>query len=118
VLFVFGADYAPAFLAANRRAAAARGRPSGARRSLTLAVSPRPSRGLSAAPGANSPINKSAADPSVLMGEFRSAPAPLRGNTIQPSASAPDSPLEAALERLRKAAGWQGPPQAAAGRDS
>src|SRR5215210_4331609 len=35
ILFVFGSDYAPAFLAANRRAAAARGRHSAARRSMT-----------------------------------------------------------------------------------
>jgi hypothetical protein len=34
ILFMFGADYAPAFIAANRPAAAARGRHSGERRAL------------------------------------------------------------------------------------
>ena len=38
ILFVFGSDHAPLFIAANRRAAAARGRPSGERRGI--AVSP------------------------------------------------------------------------------
>ena len=33
--FQFGSDYAPLFIAANRRAAAARGRQEGARRTLT-----------------------------------------------------------------------------------
>jgi hypothetical protein len=102
VLFVFGSDYAPAFIAANARAAAARGRHSRERR---------PSAAVSEAPALKSPKSKSVADPQVNSGELRKCSAP-------PSASVPDSPLEAALERLRKAAGWQGPSRAAAGRDS
>src|SRR4051812_32971933 len=43
VLFVFGADYAPAFIAANRRAAAARGRHSRERRAISPSQIARPS---------------------------------------------------------------------------
>jgi hypothetical protein len=110
VLFVFGSDYAPAFLAANARAAAARGRRSGERRPVPAANARRPSVAGSEAPALKSPKNKSEADPQVIMGELKSSQLPL--------ASDPDSPLEAALERLRKAAGWQGPPRAAPERDS
>jgi hypothetical protein len=48
VLFVFGSDYAPAFIAANARAAAARGRHSRERR---------PSAAVSEAPALKSPKN-------------------------------------------------------------
>jgi hypothetical protein len=90
VLYVFGADYALAFLAANRRAAAARGRTSPERRPIATDPVRRPSVSL-----ANSPKNKSEADPQVLMGELRSG--------SPPPASAPDSPLEAALAQLGSA---------------
>src|SRR5215213_4840835 len=49
VLFMFGGDYGPLFGAANRRAAAARERRSGARRGSGPAAVGRPSTGLSAA---------------------------------------------------------------------
>jgi hypothetical protein len=107
VPFQFGTDYMPAFIAANRRAAAARERQEGPRRIKTPDSARGPSV-ASAGPPLNSPKDKSAAERTVIMGELRS----------RPPASVPDSPLEAALERLRKAAGWQGPSRAAAGRDS
>src|SRR3954466_8363999 len=46
VLFMFGSDYGPLFIAANRRAAAARERHSGVRCSLTPANAPQPSAGF------------------------------------------------------------------------
>src|SRR5215213_9670984 len=49
ILFMFGSDYGPLFSAANRRAAAARERRSGARRGSGPAAVGRPSTGLSAA---------------------------------------------------------------------
>src|SRR5690348_6513127 len=58
VLFLFGADYGPLFSAANKRAAAARKRRSGARRTPTPATPPRPSTNLLKAPLLNSPKNK------------------------------------------------------------
>jgi hypothetical protein len=88
VLFVFGSDYAPAFLAANRRTAARR----------------------SAA--AKGPKDRIQASATVLMG-------PLREEIgIPPTPSVPDSPLEAALDRLRRAAEGQGLFRTAARRDS
>src|SRR4051795_6091482 len=50
VLFMFGAEYGPLFSAANRRAAAARERRSGARRGPTPAKPLRPSTGVLKAP--------------------------------------------------------------------
>jgi hypothetical protein len=96
ILFVFGADYAPLFIAANARAAAARGRRSGERRAIPAENARRPSATVSEAPALNSPKSKSEADPLVFMGELRSSQ--------PPQSSAPDSPLEAALARLWKAA--------------
>jgi hypothetical protein len=110
VLFVFGSDYAPAFLAANARAAAARGRQKRERRSPTPDSVRRPSWGSAEAPGLNSPKDKSAAETKVIMGELRSG--------IPSQLSVPDSQVEAALERWRKAAGWQGRLKAAPERDS
>jgi hypothetical protein len=84
VLFVFGADYAPLFLAANRRAAAARARRLG-ERPLPAEPARRPSAAVSEAPALNSPKSKSEADPLVLMGKLRKGGSP-------PPISAPDSP--------------------------
>jgi hypothetical protein len=67
------------------------------RRAAMLRVVPKPP---------NSPINRSVAKPQVIMGEKN------------PSASAPYAPLEAALERLRRAAEGQGRVRAASERDS
>src|SRR5690242_16059466 len=58
VLFMFGSDYGALFSAANKRAAAARERRSGARHTLTPANPPRPSTGFLKAQPLNSPKNK------------------------------------------------------------
>jgi hypothetical protein len=92
--FQFGSDYAPLFIAANARAAAARGRREGARRSLT----PETARGPSPASPearAKSPKGKSPPERKVIMGEIAKPPRAPVLNTN----------LEAALDRLRKAAG-------------
>ena len=90
VLFAFGAEYAQAFAAANRRAQAARQRREGERRAVTPSPAPGPSQTVSAARPPNSPRVRSEAEPKVLMGEIRK----------QPSAPAPESALESALDRL------------------
>jgi hypothetical protein len=80
VPFQFGPDYAPLFIAANKRAAAARGRQEGARRTLT----PDSARGLSmgsAGAPPKSPKSKSEADRSVIMGEKASGPVFLEDGT-------------------------------------
>jgi hypothetical protein len=91
VPFQFGPDYAPLFIAANRRAAAARGGREGARRTQA----PETARGPSLASALKSPKGKSEAEREVIMGEI----------TRRPPAAASDPGLEAALERLRRAAG-------------
>jgi hypothetical protein len=99
--FQFGSDYAPLFIAANARAAAARGRREGARRSLT----PEAARGPSlASPEARtkSPKLKGAPEGEVIMGEI------VKGSGIPPHASVLDPNLEAALDQLRRAAGIAG----------
>jgi len=99
--FQFGSDYAPLFIAANARAAAARGRREGARRTLT----PEAARGPSLASPearAKSPKGKGAPEGEVIMGEI------VRKGGIPPRASVPNANLEAALERLRIAAGIAG----------
>jgi hypothetical protein len=93
--FQFGSDYFPLFDAANKRAAA-RGRQEGARRT----VAPDPARGPSVSSveaRAKSPKDNSEADRKVIMGEMR--------GSLPPRASEPYAPLEAALERLKGAAG-------------
>jgi hypothetical protein len=111
IQFVFGSDYAPLFIRANERAAAARERRFGERRPLPTGNARRPSTAVSVAPGAKSPEDKSVADPQVNSGEIRKSGSP-------PPPSVPNSPLEAALDRLRRAASWQDLPRAAPGRDS
>src|SRR3954466_1581674 len=72
VLFVFGSDYGPLFSAANRRAAAACGRRSGARRGSFPAAVRRPSTRLPAARSLNSPKSKRRSEAEkVIMGELR-----------------------------------------------
>jgi hypothetical protein len=91
--FQFGADYAPLFIAANNRAAAARGRREGARRTLT----PQAARGPSlASPEAHakSPKLKGAPEGEVIMGEI------VKGGSIPPHTSVLNTNLEAALDRL------------------
>ena len=98
VLFMFGSDYGPLFSAANKRAAAARERRSGTRRTQTLARPSRPSTSVLAAGPLNSPKNKDSEASKVLMGEIRSSPSP---TSLNPN-------LEAALDRWKKAAEGQG----------
>ena len=102
ILFVFGSDYAPAFIAANRRAAAARGAGSGARRPPSPSYAARPSTTLVEARPLKSPKSKSEAEKTVLMGEVR------KPIGIPPKAFEPDANLEAALERLKRAIGKAG----------
>jgi hypothetical protein len=99
ILFVFGSEYAPGFIAANKRAAAARGGHSGDRRPISPTSTPRPSAAPLAARPANSPKNKSEADKTVLMGDLR------KGIGIPPKTFDPDPRLEEALERLKRAIG-------------
>src|SRR4051812_37264151 len=89
VLFMFGSDYGLLFGAANKRAAAARERRSGARRTLTPANSPRPSTSVLMARPLNSPKNKSSEAAKVLMGEIRPKP---------PEPPLQNSALDAALD--------------------
>lgn len=97
ILYVFGADYAPAFLEANRRAHRSRkGGDPHARRMVTPSGTSRASVSVPDGPRANSPKSKSEADPQVIMGELR------KGSGLPPEPSA-SSPLEAALERLGRA---------------
>src|SRR5215203_5490550 len=78
VLFMFGSEYGPLFSMANKRAAAARERRSGARRTPTPANPPRPATSVLMARPLKSPkSNRSEAD-KVVMGEITpSSPAPI-----------------------------------------
>ena len=97
VLFMFGVDYGPLFSAANRRAAAARERRSGTRRTLTPADVLRPSLGVPMARRLNSPKNKDSEAEKVLMGEITAQiPCP-------PEQPPQNSVLEAALDRWKLA---------------
>ena len=96
ILFMFGRDYAPAFIAANRRAAAARDRHSGERRAIPAETARRPSMALPVGLAPKSPKNKSAAESSVLMGEVRTG----KPIGIPPKAFVSDPKLEAALANL------------------
>ena len=98
VLFMFGAEYGPLFGAANRRAAAARERRSGARRGPPgPAAVRRSSTGLPAARPLISPKSKSSEASKVIMGEIRPALADL------PALPPPPPAFEAALNRFKKA---------------
>jgi hypothetical protein len=96
ILFVFGSDYGPAFIAANKRAAAARGRASRTRGSNTAETTRRPVSGLPSASNLKSPKCRSETDRLVIMGEVR------KGIGLPPKTFVPDANLEAALERLRQ----------------
>jgi hypothetical protein len=102
IQFVFGADYAPAFIAANARAAAARGAGSAARRPPSPSYAARPSTTPRQARPLKSPKSKSEAEKTVLMGDVR------QKIGIPPKAFEPDANLEAALERLKGAIGKAG----------
>jgi hypothetical protein len=94
ILFRLGADYAPAFIAANRRAAAARGRLSGERRALAPSTPQRASTVNFQASPPNSPKATGVSESPVLMGEVR------KESGFPPQASEPNLRLEAALDRL------------------
>ncbi len=93
VLFTFGRDYAELFIAANKRAQAARARRLGERRALSTSTAPRPSVALPEVRPVKGPKSRSEATPQVLMGPVRRE----IGFLPEPSAS---NPLEAALGRL------------------
>lgn len=104
ILFMFGSDYAPAFIAANRRAAAARGGHSGERREIAVSAARRPSTALPVGLAPKSPKNRNEAESSVLMGEVRTG----KPIGLPPKAFVPDPKLEAALENLKRAIGKAG----------
>jgi hypothetical protein len=91
--FVFGSQYAPLFIAANRRAAAARERGSqerrldGARERGGASVT-----SAGALSGLNLPKSRNPSERGVIMGKL--------GSGIPPHASVPNANLEAALDRL------------------
>jgi hypothetical protein len=95
ILFVFGSDYAPAFIAANARAAAVRGAGSPARRPVSQNRAPRPSTATAEARPVKSPKSIEQAEAVVLMGQIR------KPIGIPPKAFEPDANLETALERLK-----------------
>jgi hypothetical protein len=107
VPFLFGPDYMPAFIAANGRAAAARGGQDGAPRYPTAQVRERASATFlgarNRAPALplkhhyNLPKDKSAAQAALLMGKMKAPESP---QAFQPNAN-----LEAALDRLKRAIG-------------
>lgn len=107
VPFLFGPDYMPAFIAANGRAAAARGGQDGARQHPTAQKRERPSASLleprTRAPAHqlkhpyNLPKDKSAAQAALLMGKMIAPESP---KAFQPNAN-----LEAALDKLMRAIG-------------
>jgi hypothetical protein len=96
ILFRLGSEYAPAFIAANRRAAAARDRHSGERRALAPSAPQRASMvNLQASP-LNSPKATGVSESPMLMGEV------VNTSSIPPQTSELNPDIEAALERLRR----------------
>jgi hypothetical protein len=94
VLYQFGSGYGPAFRAANKAAAAARGGRERTQPVTGPAPVLRPSAGFPAARVLKSPKSKSEAEPLVLMGEITPR---LPEPPLQTSA------LDAALDRWRRA---------------
>lgn len=93
ILYQFGSEYAPAFIAANRRAAAACGGRSGERRPIPAETARQASTANFQASPLKGPKSKSEAESSVLMG-------PLVKSGILPKAFEPNPTLESALDRL------------------
>jgi hypothetical protein len=94
ILFQFGSDYASDFIAANRRAAAARGGRSDERRAISPSNASRPSVAVSVASNAKGPKNRNPSEKTVLMGPI------VKRSGLPPEASEPNPRLEAALDRL------------------
>jgi hypothetical protein len=94
ILFQFGSDYAPAFIAANRRSAAARGARSGERRPIFPSSASRPSVAVSVASDAKGPKNRNPSERTVLMGPI------VKESGLPPEALEANPRLEAALDRL------------------
>ncbi len=95
ILFVFGPEYAPAFLAANRRAQAARGGDQRARRPLQPSAPSQPSQATLEAPRLKGPKSRIQAEPKVIMG-------PLTTESGLPAEPSAPSALDLALQRLRE----------------
>jgi hypothetical protein len=100
IVYVFGPDYAPLFIKANERAAAARGRRSQDRRGNAPSSAPRLSVGSPGAQLTNSPKYQNQRSGNVYLGELRTG----RPIGLPPKAFVPDPKLEAALENLKRAA--------------
>jgi hypothetical protein len=96
ILFVFGLEFAPMFLAANKRAQAARGDHLRGRRAITPSTSLRASVGILKAQRTNSPKSKSEAEKTVLMGDLR------QESCLPAKLFDPDPKLEAAFARLEE----------------
>jgi hypothetical protein len=94
ILFVFGSEYAPAFIAANRHAAAARGGRFGERRPIAPTNASRQPTAFPVASGTKWPKSTSEAESSVLMGHL------VKESGLPPSVSESNPKLEAALDRL------------------
>lgn len=95
ILFVFGPEYAPAFLGANRRAQAARGDDQRTRRPLQPSAPSQPSAALSEARSLKGPKSRIQAEPKVIMG-------PLTTESGLPAEPSAPTALELALQRLRE----------------
>jgi hypothetical protein len=101
IQFTFGAEYGSMFVLANKRARRLKGSDPAARRPITPSSGVRPSTGLlqpPQGPPAKWPKDSSEADKALYLGHVR------KENRLPPEPSA-SSPLDAALDRLRKAIG-------------
>jgi hypothetical protein len=96
ILYVFGSEYGPTFIAANKRARAARGSDLKAGRPLPPIIRPRPPATFLMARPLKSPKIKGEAKPQVIMGDLSHQPG-------LPSPTTTPSSLEIALKRLGEA---------------
>jgi biotin operon repressor len=96
IRFQFGSEYAPLFIAANNRAAAARGGHSGERRALAPSKAPSRSTVNFQASPLKGPKSKSEADRSVNLGPL------VKESGLPAKAFDPDPSLEAALARFEE----------------
>jgi hypothetical protein len=94
IRFQFGSEYAPLFMAANRRAAVARGGRPSERRPILAENARRVSTINSGASPLKGPKNKSETESSMNLGPL------VKTSSIPPIASEPNPKLEAALDRL------------------